>query len=177
MRVDVPDERAAQLTSVARQEPATQAFQTDPVHAGQYASLIGGRVRSGPAFTFPDAIVAPRGIVEIRELGPLERNFRGWSANEIPECSPILAVMEHEDAISVCFCARRSAHAAEAGVETAAPFRGLGLAPRVTAAWALAVRASGRLPIYSTSWTNQASLSVARKLGLKTCASNWSLSD
>jgi hypothetical protein len=30
---------------------------------------------------------------------------------------------------------------------------------------------------YSTSWTNTASLAVARKLGLKTCASGWSVCD
>ena len=70
-----------------------------------------------------------------------------------------------------------SAAAAEAGVETAARFRGRGLAPQVTAAWALAIRASNRLPLYSTSWSNEPSLAVARKLGLKPCASDWSLSD
>src|SRR6185436_13781001 len=86
------------------------------------------------------------------------------------------AVVEHGQAVSVCFCARRSDVAAEAGLETAAAFRGRGLAARVTAAWALAIRASGRLPIYSTSWSNHASLAVARKLGLAACASDWSLS-
>jgi hypothetical protein len=78
--------------------------------------------------------------------------------------------------VSVCFCARQSAAAAEAGLETAERFRGRGLGPRVTAAWALAIRASGRLPLYSTSWSNEASLAVARKLRLEACASDWSLS-
>jgi predicted GNAT family acetyltransferase len=65
--------------------------------------------------------------------------------------------------------------AAEAGVETDAAFRGLGFAARVTAAWALAIRASGRIPLYSTSWSNTASLAVARKLGLTQYATDWSL--
>jgi len=53
-----------------------------------------------------------------------------------------------------CFCARRSDAAAEAGLETAEAFRGRGFGPRVTAAWAWAIRATGRIPLYSTAWTN-----------------------
>lgn len=79
-------------------------------------------------------------------------------------------------AVSVCFCARRSEVAAEAGVETAKTFRGLGYGPRVTAAWAMAIRSMGLIPLYSTSWSNKASLAVARKLGLVAFASDWSLS-
>jgi hypothetical protein len=36
---------------------------------------------------------------------------------------------------------------------------------------------SGRIPLYSTSWTNHASLAVARKLKLMPYASSWSLLD
>ena len=42
-------------------------------------------------------------------------------------------------------------------------------------AWATAVRASGRIPLYSTEWSNAASLSVARKLGLSRYAEWWSI--
>jgi hypothetical protein len=45
----------------------------------------------------------------------------------------------------------------------------------VTAAWAAAIRASGRIPLYSTSWSNTGSLAVARKLGLSVYASDWSV--
>jgi REP element-mobilizing transposase RayT len=45
----------------------------------------------------------------------------------------------------------------------------------ITAAWALAMRGSGRIPLYSTSWMNTASLAVARKLGLVAYASDWSI--
>ncbi|MYA61126.1 MAG: GNAT family N-acetyltransferase [Dehalococcoidia bacterium] len=78
--------------------------------------------------------------------------------------------------MSVCFCARRSDSVAEAGLETAEAYRGQGLGTRVTAAWANAVRTSGRVPLYSTSWSNGASLAVARKLGLVAYASSWSVS-
>jgi len=52
-----------------------------------------------------------------------------------------VAVKEDGHAVSVCFCARRSEKAAEAGLETAEAYRGRGFGPQVTVAWALAVRA------------------------------------
>ena len=89
----------------------------------------------------------------------------------------MLAIVENGDPVSICFCARRSGVAAEAGVQTAEAYRGRGYGADVTAAWALAIRTSGRIPLYSTSWTNHASLAVARKLSLVAYASSWSLSD
>ena len=139
-------------------------------------SLVKGEVDSGPAFSFTEVIAPPSNIVLVDDLQLLEHNFTGWKADEIPERLPIVAVMEDGHAVSVCFCARRSDMAAEAGLETAMAFRGCGLGPRVTAAWALAIRASGRIPLYSTSWSNDASLAVARKLGLVAYAGAWSLS-
>ena len=38
------------------------------------------------------------------------------------------------------------------------------------------MRASGRTPLYSTAWSNAASLAVARKLGLIPYAATWNLS-
>ena len=87
----------------------------------------------------------------------------------------MIAIVEDGHPVSICFCARRSEVAAEAGVETVERYRGKGFGSRVTAAWALAIRASGRIPLYSTSWTNHASLAVARKLSLIPYAGSWSL--
>jgi hypothetical protein len=174
---DIPKDLAAKLGALAREESAIRDLNSDPLHARQYVSLIGGTVWSGPVFTFP--VVddpPPREIITVDRIDHLTRHFRGWTADELPERAPIVAVVEDGYAVSVCFCARRSAQAAEAGVETAESFRGRGLGPRVTAAWATAIRASGRLPLYSTSWSNKSSLSVARKFGLDACASDWSLS-
>ena len=145
------------------------------MHASRYASLLAGRVDSGPVFTFPEVLPAATDVFAITKLSQLERHFDGWTAEELPERSPMVAIVENEHAVSVCFCARRSAVAAEAGLDTATAFRGRGYGPRVAAAWALAVRASGRRPLYSTSWSNHASLAVARKLELESCASDWNL--
>ncbi len=150
--------------------------QREPVHATLYRALVDGQVDFGPAFTFPSVLPTPADILPIATLAQLEHHFRGWTADELPERAPILALEQEGHAASVCFSARRSAVAAEAGVETAQRFRGRGLAGLVTAAWAQAIRASGRLAIYSTSWSNAPSLAVARKMGLTMCANDWSLS-
>jgi len=175
IRADVPGKLAAELDRLAGEEPAIQDLKARPLHADTYQSVVGGQIESGPAFTFPDEIPRPGDIALVDSLQLLERNFRGWTAAEIPERSPILAVIEGGYPVSVCFCARNAETAAAAGLETAAAFRRRGFALRVTAAWALAIRASGRIPLYNTSWSNAASLAVARKLGLVQYASDWSL--
>jgi len=176
VRADVPEEVANELDRLAREERPIDDPQAAPLHADAYLKLVGGQIKSGPAFTFPEHLHKPCDVALVDKLELLERHFRGWIAAEIPWCSPIVAVLNGGYPVSVCFCAtRNSAPAVEAGVETAPAFRGRGLAARVTAGWARSVRASGRIPLYSTDWTNTGSLVVARKLGLVAYASDWSL--
>ena len=176
VRADIRQDVADELDGLARQESPIWNLRQAPVHAERYMSLVNGGVDSGPAFTFPNEIARPEGTVFIEDPQPLDRHFQGWETSEIPERSPIVALVEEGCAVSICFSARRSNVAAEAGLETADSFRGRGLGPRVAAAWAIAVRTSGCLPLYSTSWSNDASLVVGRKLGLKAYASAWSIS-
>ena len=175
VRADVAPDVADALNGLAAEEPPVGDFGRAPVHAERFRSLLAGRVDAGPSFTFPQGIAPPAGVVVIEDVETLDRHFTGWKASEIPGCGPIVGVLEDGYAVSVCFSARRTDEAAEAGVETAVDWRGRGLAARVTAAWALAVRDSGRAPLYSTSWSNGASLAVARKLGLVGFGSVWSV--
>ena len=175
VRADVPQNIADEVDGLAREEPPVSDFRDTPVHAERYMSLLGGEVDSGPSFTFPEEIVQPAGTVFIEDIESLDHHFTGWTASEIPCRTPIVASVEGKYAVSVCFSAWRSDAAAEAGLETAAAFRGRGLGQRVAAGWALAIRASGRVPLYSTSWSNDASLAVARKLGLVAYAGKWSI--
>jgi RimJ/RimL family protein N-acetyltransferase len=175
VNVDVPSEPTRELVALARTESPARAVTDPPRHADAYVALLGGRVESGPVFTFPPTLAETRDVVTITALAQLERHLRGWTADEIPERSPILGIVVDGHAVSVCCCARRSEIAAEAGVETAVGYRGRGLASHVTAAWARLIRDSGRLALYSTSWSNAASLAVARKLGLSACGSDWNL--
>lgn len=190
VHADLPADVAGELDRVARHEPPASDLRDAPAFADRYVSLLKDRVISspleatkirqsdGPAFAFPDALLRPEGIDVVNDEGLLGRHFRGWAPGEIAAGrAPVMAVVEGDVPVSICFCARLWEVAAEAGLETAEAYRGRGYGARVTAAWALAIRASGRLPLYSTSWSNHASIAVARKLGLAAYACSWGLSD
>jgi RimJ/RimL family protein N-acetyltransferase len=124
---------------------------------------------SGPAWRVPDEIptfehkaipVTPADDELVRLLSPV------LAADDLPWRLPCLSLLDGGRLASVCFSARNTSIAAEAGVQTREEFRGRGYAPAVVAAWARAVRQEERIPLYSTSWDNLASRSVARKLGL-----------
>jgi hypothetical protein len=191
IRADVPEPVAQRLEVVARREPPAADLHAPPVGAQQLVALLGDRLDAscnrsaksrgsdGPAFVFPDAMIVPEGnddIVRIEDEALVARHFRGWVPGEIAAGrAPVLGVMRDGHAVSICYSARLSDEAAEAGLDTAPGFRGRGLGPRVAAAWARAIRASGRVALYSTFWSNAASLAVAKKLGLEAYASEWSL--
>lgn len=187
VRDDVPSEIAQPIASLAHEEPPTADLRTPPVHAERYIALLSrlaaAKVQgpelaqtSGPAFSFPDALASPEGVVIIDREEPLSHHFSGWVPGEIAAgCHPVHAVIEGGHPVAVCFSARRSSIAAEAGVNTAEAHRRKGHAARVTASWAQAIRTGGLIPLYSTAWTNHASLGVARKLNLQPYASTWSL--
>lgn len=176
VRADLADDVADELDGLAQQEPALAEWEQPPLHARSYQAALQGRVSWGPAFEFPEATDMAIGVVGIDDEALLQQHFSGWVAGEIEAgASPVMAVFVDGHPVSVCCCARRSTVAAEAGLETALAFRGRGYAPSVTSAWAIAVRESGRIPLYSTDWDNKSSLAVARKLGLRTYATNWSI--
>ncbi len=171
----VAPELAEHLDLLARREPPLEEWRDPPRFAERYRALLGGDLVSGPALEFPDRIDGPEGVGLIDDARVLQRHLQGWTAEEIAGRTPMAAVTVDGHAVSLCACARRTDEAAEASLETSEAFRGQGMAEQVTAAWAIAVRKSGRIPLYSTSWDNTASLAVARKLGLTTYAASWSL--
>ena len=177
----ISDATAQELDRLARQEPPSRDLREPPVHAERYLALIAHergadavQTVSGPAFVFPERIEPVSGIVEIHDEAALNHHLKGWLPGEIAAGrAPVMAVVEDGFAVSACCCARLTDKDAEAGLDTAEAFRRRGFAVRVTAAWALAIRASGRVPRYGTAWTNEASLGVARKLGLIQYAVDW----
>ena len=173
-RHDLPESLVAELEAMLAAEPVASDLSRPPqcltalqATLARYGPLTGSW--SGPAWQFPDEIPAPGHEVIpvmtendhlVRLLSPV------LTANDLPWRQPCLALLDHGRLVSLCFSARNTPIAAEAGVDTREEFRGRGYAPAVVAAWAQIVRQEGRVPLYSTSWDNLASRSVARKLGL-----------
>jgi hypothetical protein len=120
----------------------------------------------GPAYFFPQELPTTTATLVTEEnahlLQPL---FEGWLL-DVHLCSPMFALAVDGHAVTLCCSVRRTSMAHEAGVETAPSYRGRGYAAQVVTAWARAVRGIGRDPLYSTSWQNEASRAVARKLAL-----------
>ena len=173
-RAGLSEELVRELESLCAEEPRIETdFNEPPRHVERYVQLLEThapveRVSGGPAYHFPHNIVASGRAVPITEhdVEALSGGFEKL-IEELPAWQPFFALIEDNRAVSVCRSVRITSEAHEAGVETLPDFRGKGYALDVTAAWAQRVCSSGALPLYSTSWDNTASQSVARKLGLR----------
>ena len=171
-RHDLPDNVVAHLKEVAVAEPMPMNSQKIPRNRRQFEDILQSHapikgVWVGPAYRFPEHITPPTNVVHLsRDNAEL---LKGDFAEMVPELNnshPYLAVIEDSQAVSICRSVRLSSCAHEAGVDTLVGYRRRGYATSVVAAWALAVRALNRIPLYSTSWDNVASQGVAQRLGL-----------
>jgi hypothetical protein len=79
---------------------------------------------------------------------------------------PCFVIVEDNIVVSICCSSRQTSKAAEASVFTHKDYRGRAYGVEVTNAWAAEVQKQGRIALYSTSWDNFSSQSVARKLQL-----------
>lgn len=171
-RHDLPDNVIAQLKEVAAAEPMLVPSEKIPKSHRQFEDILQShapieRVWIGPAYRFPEHIAPPTNVVRLsgENAGLLKKDFTEM-VSELNSSHPYLAIIADSQAVSICQSVRVSSHAHEAGVDTLVGYRQRGYATSVVAAWALAVRALNRMPLYSTSWDNVASQGVARRLGL-----------
>ncbi len=171
-RHDLPDNIVAQLKKVAATEPRPVNSQKIPRCHREFEDILQShapieRVWIGPAYRFPEHITSPTNVIQLsfRNTGLLNGDFTEM-VSELNSWQPYLGIIEDSQAVSICRSVRLSSHAHEAGVDTLIDYRRRGYATSVAAAWALAVRALNRIPLYSTSWDNLASQGVARRLGL-----------
>jgi hypothetical protein len=171
-RHDLPRDVVRALEAVASTERVAGDFRGQPASLALYRGLLDGDapvedVYAGPAFRFP-AEPLSAGDAELIHDDNAEL-LRPYFPDMLPvldACQPYAAIIRDNAVVSVCHSARRSARAAEAGVETHRDFRVQGYATAAVAAWSEAVQGEGLIPLYSTSWENGASLSVAHRLGL-----------
>lgn len=171
-------------------EPADDPAHPPPVLAAcrdLLASALGTvDVSSGPSYV---AEQAPRftstAVISTSEgagsdpLGPPPEEARWtaeeWSALKSGELGPWAVGLIDGQIVAICFCARLTDRAAEAGVWTDPRHRGQGHAAAVTAAWASQVRATGRYAFYSTSADNLSSQRVAARLSLRPIGWIWQI--
>ena len=179
-RHDMPATIVQQIEALCDSEPASAPTGHPPLHYDAIRAILLAQAPietefRGPAYRIPDSLEPPPGIVLISEANQqlLERWFMDWLP-VTPEQTAAAAV-EAGVAVAICFCSRLTSRAAEAGVETAAPFRRRGHAAAAVAGWAAQLRRRGRLALYSTSWDNLASQGVARKLGMRLYGEDWSI--
>jgi hypothetical protein len=180
-RFDVPIDLAHKLEQLCRAEPVSAELEAQPRTAGAIRAALHAHApikaeERGPSFVIPENLPVPTQAVPITEANahvlqagypwryPLPTDF---------DIGPVAGTIVQGSAVSMCFCARLAAAGAEAGIDTLEPFRGKDYASQAAAAWAIEVRRRGLLPFYSTTWANDASRGVARKLGMLLFGENW----
>jgi hypothetical protein len=171
-RRDVASELRQDLEAAVAEELGRGDDVDSPIDPAPYERIIGRhdpvqRTWTGPAFCFPSELPAAGDAVRVTRdnVAVLERHLQAWIP-DVPLCDPMLVSIVNGDAVSICASVRRTGMAHEAGIETTPAYRRQGHGAQAALAWAHAVRDMGRVPLYSTSWRNEASRAVARKLAL-----------
>jgi hypothetical protein len=170
-RSDLPDDVARELEDLCRDEPVSAELPPAPLHREEFARLLEShlpveRIWAGPAHRLPSDVVPGTRTVGIREANAdlLRGGLEDW-LEDVPHRQPFQGILEDGRVVSVCASVRITGAAHEAGVETLPAFRRRGHAADVVAGWAAEVRKLRAVPLYSTSWENTASRSVAARLG------------
>jgi len=180
LRHDLPSALRVELAHILAAEPRATDLAASPVMAAALRAALATHAPivnewRGPAWSFPEVLPPQKTEVTLlTDVAPLRRTFPGWAA-DFATSQPGAAILKGGEAVAVCFSARTSTGAAEAGANTLPEWRGRGYARTVVGVWAGAVRATGRIPLYSTSWDNLASRGVARSLGLRLYAADFHL--
>ncbi len=177
-RADLPEILIHKLDALLQTEPVATDLRQPPAILPALTEIFQPfqDLTQGPAWHFSEHLPSPDGVVPITaaNVAACQRYFP-WTAVHLADLQPCRAVLVDGDAVSLCFSSRNAPRACAAGVFTVEEYRGRGHAAAVVVSWAHAVRESGRVPFYSTSWDNLASQAVAKKLGLVLYGSDLSL--
>jgi RimJ/RimL family protein N-acetyltransferase len=179
-RYDLPADLAAGLERLAADEPVVTDLQKPLRHLDEYTELLRQHAPltdtdAGPAYYLPELGPSTGTVTITPENATLLQRYYPYTLSSLAERAPIVVLVGEGAAVAACYSARITAQVAEAGVHTVEAYRGRGYATEVVRGWAAEVRASRRLPLYSTSWENRASQAVAAKLGAVQYAVDLSL--
>jgi RimJ/RimL family protein N-acetyltransferase len=183
-RHDLPDGLVDDLEHLCRAEPHAPDPSSPPRGAAAIRNALQAhasiaREERGPAYVCLERAQPPGSVVRITKENArrLEAMFP-WLHRRIldgVDLGPVVASVVDDAVASLCYCARLSSSAAEAGVVTLEALRRRGHATAAVAGWAAAVRDEGLLPLYSTTWENLPSQRVAHKLGMVAYGEDWSI--
>ncbi len=165
----LPDTTVRELQQFIDELSPVEALRFPEATLGTLREILGGRESGGgPVYRFPEEISSSGDAILLTQANrERAKETFPWLFEEVADWQPCFVVIQDGAAVSACYSSRIGPLAAEAGVDTLAAFRGRGYAAAVTAAWGSEIRAMGRIPIYSTSWSNLASQGVARRVGLE----------
>jgi len=169
-RYDLPNELVDKLNRLANAEPVMNNLREQPYYELKYEALLRQYMPlcnkfAGPAYYLPEFDLPPDAVIVTQQnMGLLQANFP-YTFSHFDERTPVVVVIEDGVAIAASYTVRSTPQVAEVGVYTLDAYRGYGYAVETVRVWANAIRAIGKIPLYSTSWDNIASQSVAKKLG------------
>ncbi|MFN8622116.1 MAG: GNAT family N-acetyltransferase [Chloroflexota bacterium] len=133
------------------------------------AAAVALGAEGGPAFRFPERVVAPavEGLIVVdRSTASLLAAHYPFTQRYLEVRSPVVGVVRDGAIVALCMSCRTGPDAGEVGLHTQEAWRGRGFGRALVARWWAEMRRLGREPFYSTTWSNEASLAVARALGL-----------
>lgn len=164
-RNDLPDLLATEIAQMMNQDEKNDKL-AKVIHILEKDKKMNS-LWMGPAYVCLEIKPTQSNTVLVSEQNKhyLEAGFARL-VSELTFREPCYMAIENDMAVSICFSARSTDRAAEAGVETIEGYRGKGYALSVVSSWCKAIHDSGRIPLYSTSWDNYASQAIAKRLDL-----------
>lgn len=179
-RHDVPDERVEHATAAL--EALADALFESPQQIADAGAAIAHAwgdapvLKSGPVFRIPRGLPQDEAIVLIdtSNRAALARSFP-HTHEHLHALAPCAARLVAGHAVAICRTVRRSRFALEAGVDTIPEHRGRGYGAAVVAAWAERAWQDGQVPCYSTEWSNEASLALARRLDMMSIGAEFAI--
>lgn len=195
LRQDVGEEMARAIERLVADEPPLDDPRSRPVHADDYARLLGVETPvedavAGPIYVFPERLDfeppaplvrsgTPEGDALVARLvaqgmPAAMRDMKFVDTGEL--WTPWCIALDGDEIGSVAFTVGHGPGSAEVGVATMRPFRGRGLASAATSGWATLPAIRDLHRFYSTSWSNDSSQRVTERLGLRLIGARFAIS-